>query len=50
MTDSKTAELPSGYRVLNDGPGREVLIRGMRTRCPVFSSGDAAAEWAWTQT
>jgi hypothetical protein len=51
MSDSATtAELPPGFGVLNDGPGREVLI-DYRTcdPCPVFGSREEAAAEAWKQ-
>ncbi len=47
-TDTPQTALPPGFHVLNDGPGREVLI-DERTDdpAPVFSTIEAAAETAW---
>ena len=44
-----TTEPPPGYRVLNDGPGCEVLMREEWEECPVFTTQAEAVAWAWTQ-
>jgi hypothetical protein len=49
MADTDTTELPPGYRLLNDGPGREVLVREEWEECPVFRTTAEAREWAWRQ-
>lgn len=42
--------LPPGFRVLNDGPGREVLIDDRTDDpAPVFPTMEAAADDAWRQ-
>lgn len=47
---NETTGLPPGYRVLNDGPGREVLLD---ERCDdpaqVFATYEAAAKQAWLE-
>lgn len=47
--NNQITELPPGYRVLNDGPGREMLMREEWEECPVFTTRAEAAAWAWTQ-
>jgi hypothetical protein len=46
--NSQTTDLPPGFRVLNDGPGREVLCDD-RTDDPatVFSTREEAIQVAW---
>ncbi len=39
--------LPPGYTILNDGPGREVLVREDWEECPVFSTVAEAVNHAW---
>lgn len=39
--------LPPGFRILNDGPGREVLVRDEWEECPVFPTVAEAAARAW---
>lgn len=41
-------ELPPGFSILNDGPGREVLLDDRDDeRAPVFATHAEAAEVAW---
>lgn len=48
MSDvQKTTDLPPGYRILNNGPGREVLVREEWEECPVFATAAEARAWAW---
>ena len=38
----------SQYRILNDGPGREVVVHDAFEECPVFKTvGEAEAHIAW---
>jgi hypothetical protein len=43
---SQTTELPPGYRVLNDGPGREVLTHDSWETGNVFDTVAQAAAFA----
>jgi hypothetical protein len=43
---SETAGLPPGYRILNDGPGREVLFREEWDEGDVCSTVEEAVERA----
>lgn len=52
MTDQPpqqtTPDLPPGFRVLNDGPGREVLMDDRSDDpAPVFATAKEAAARAW---
>jgi hypothetical protein len=38
---------PPGFRVLNDGPGREVLVHDDEDECPVFETKVQAVLFAW---
>ncbi len=41
------AALPPGFRIINDGPGREVLVHDEWEECPVFPTVAEAAARAW---
>ena len=44
----EAVELPPGFRVLNDGPGREVLVDDKTDDpAPVFATREEAAAQAW---
>lgn len=45
--DLERVGCPPGYRVLNDGPGREVLVHGDDEECPVFETKVQAVLFAW---
>lgn len=50
MSDGKssTTELPPRFRILNDGPGREVLVDDHTDDpAPVFATRAEAIERAW---
>jgi hypothetical protein len=44
---SGITKLPPGYRVLNDGPGREVLFKEDWDEAEVYPTIQAAADRAW---
>lgn len=44
--ETKTTGLPPGYRVLNDGPGREVLIHDSWETGSLFDTVPQAAAYA----
>jgi hypothetical protein len=48
MIDGKNEPLtlPAGYRILNDGPGREVLVQEQWEECPVFPTTEEAVAYA----
>ena len=50
MTDTSNtgADLPPGFRILNDGPGREVLVDDRTDDpAPIFPTRQEAAATAW---
>ena len=48
MSNDKTTDLPPGFRIINDGPRREVLVDDRTDDpAPVFPSYSKAAAKAW---
>lgn len=47
LADLERVGCPPGYRVLNDGPGREVLVHDDDEECPVFETKVRAVLFAW---
>ncbi len=47
MTDQSTDEPPSGFRLIDDGTGRVIVVADEWDMVPIFATRGEAVAWAW---